>query len=189
MDRPLKVILLGDPFVGKTSLAVKYVYNEFIGQYTPTNGVSFLCTDILVNDKRYRFDIWDTAGQEKYRGLVPFYARGASAALIVFDVTVRGSFENLGEWIQFVRDATSDAFILIFGNKTDCDDRQVTSDDLGTYCREREIDYYEGSALTGQGVTEAFTRIAEESVRTCENVCETSSAGGLRVTGPRHACC
>ena len=83
----VKLVLLGDSRVGKSSVVVRFVRNEFDPYKFPTIGATFLTQSVAVGDTLVKFEIWDTAGQEKYRSLAPLYYRGASAALVVYDLT------------------------------------------------------------------------------------------------------
>lgn len=95
--RDVKVCLLGDSGVGKTSIVLRFVTNTFRENPGSTIGASFMTKTLVVgeneNDKKtFRFQIWDTAGQEKYRALAPMYFRGAAAAIVVYDITKESSY-------------------------------------------------------------------------------------------------
>merc|ERR1711883_12435 len=95
----LKVIILGDSGVGKTSLMNQYVNRKFSNQYKATIGADFLTKDITLDDNRQvTLQIWDTAGQERFQSLGVAFYRGADACILVFDLTAKKSFENLDTW-------------------------------------------------------------------------------------------
>lgn len=163
----LKVILLGDGGVGKSSLMNRYVTNKFDSQAFHTIGVEFLNRDLEVDGRFVTLQIWDTAGQERFKSLrTPFY-RGADCCLLTFSVDDRQSFENLGNWqkefIYYadVKDPEHFPFVVL-GNKVDKEDRQVTTEEAQAWCMENgNYPYLETSAKDDTNVTVAF----EEAVR------------------------
>jgi len=94
----LKIIILGDSGVGKTSLMNQYVNNRFSNQYKATIGADFLTKEILIDDKLVTMQIWDTAGQERFQSLGVAFYRGADACVLVYDITKAKSFESLKNW-------------------------------------------------------------------------------------------
>jgi len=99
-DITLKVIVIGDSCVGKSSLMRRVTDNTFNNEFSSTIGVDFKSISININDYNIKLQVWDTAGQEKFKNIIPIYFRGSAAALICFDITSRKSFENLDEWIE-----------------------------------------------------------------------------------------
>eukprot|EP01084_Bolivina_argentea_P239226 402111_1 len=116
----VKLVLLGDSRVGKSSVVIRFVKNEFDQYKFPTIGATFLTQSVSVGDYLVKFEIWDTAGQEKYRSLAPLYYRGASAALVVYDITNRESFDNARKWIEEVQTQEGHHVVVgLAGNKVD----------------------------------------------------------------------
>ncbi|XP_036401369.1 ras-related protein Rab-9A [Megalops cyprinoides] len=163
----LKVILLGDGGVGKSSLMNRYVTNKFDTHLFHTIGVEFLNKDLEVDGHLVTMQIWDTAGQERFRSLrTPFY-RGSDCCLLTFSVDDSQSFLNLGNWkkefIYYadVKEPESFPFVVL-GNKLDVTERQVSAEDALQWCRENgDYPYYETSAKDATNVAAAF----EEAVR------------------------
>ncbi|KAJ1199264.1 hypothetical protein NDU88_003102 [Pleurodeles waltl] len=163
----LKVILLGDGGVGKSSLMNRYVTNKFDSQAFHTIGVEFLNRDLEVDGRFVTLQIWDTAGQERFKSLrTPFY-RGADCCLLTFSVDDRQSFENLGNWRKEfifyadVKDPDHFPFVVL-GNKVDKSEREVTTEVAQAWCIENgNYPYLETSAKDATNVDVAF----EESVR------------------------
>eukprot|EP01084_Bolivina_argentea_P298322 514067_1 len=126
----VKLVLLGDSRVGKSSVVISFVKNEFDQYKFPTICATFLTKSVSVGDYLVKFEIWDTAGQEKYRSLSPLYYRGASAALVVYDITNRESFENARKWIEEVHIQEGKHVVIgLAGNKVDLVNRKVSIDE------------------------------------------------------------
>eukprot|EP01040_Poterioochromonas_malhamensis_P013790 gene13790-15207_t len=131
--REVKVVLLGDTGVGKSSLVLRFVTNNFKPYSESTIGASFMSKLITVNSKPIKFQIWDTAGQEKYHSLAPMYYRGAAAAILVYDITRMSTFRTLQNWVEELRSkGPKDIALAIAGNKADLEenrevDRKVAS--------------------------------------------------------------
>ncbi|GIQ86629.1 small GTPase superfamily, Rho type [Kipferlia bialata] len=96
----VKLVMLGDTGVGKTSLLVRFILNKFRTDTVSNLGASFLSKQLEVEDRIYKLQIWDTAGQEQYQSLAPMYYRGANAAIIVYDITRQASFDRVAEFVR-----------------------------------------------------------------------------------------
>lgn len=160
-DIDYKVILLGETNVGKTSMIKSNLFYKFNENYIPTVGVEYNVKDIF-SDVQVKIGIWDTAGQEKFRSLIPLYFRCSQGAMLVFDLTNEDSFYKIPSWISLYHecsDSTAD-FVLI-GNKKDLNSkRKVSYDKAIRFAEFNNYDYYETSALTGENIEEAFSDIA-----------------------------
>ncbi|XP_059432825.1 ras-related protein Rab7-like [Corylus avellana] len=176
----LKVIVLGDSGVGKTSLMNQYVYNKFIGQYKATIGADFVTKELQIDNKQVTLQIWDTAGQERFQSLGAAFYRGAECCVLVYDVNVLKSFETLNTWREeFLKQADPAApdefpFVLL-GNKIDIDggnSRVVSEKQAKDWCASRgNIPYFETSAKEGYNVGEAFLCVARTAL-TNEQGCD-----------------
>ncbi|CAN0352662.1 unnamed protein product, partial [Discosporangium mesarthrocarpum] len=125
-SREVKVVLLGDTGVGKSSLVLRFVTNNFKPFSESTIGASFMSKMILIDNTPIKFQIWDTAGQEKYHSLAPMYYRGAGAAIVVYDITKANSFRTLKDWINELRSqGPQDMVFAIAGNKSDMEAHRV----------------------------------------------------------------
>ena len=166
-----KVILLGDSHVGKTSFVNRLCKSVFSENITPTIGSAFTQFRSVIGNKEHIFMIWDTAGEEKYRSMMPLYSQGAVGAFVVFDLTSTDSFEHIQEWLTFAR-AEGDIPVVLLGNKYDLE-KQVSDEDISKFTEEYHLNYCECSALTGFGVENAFNELAGlilnyESIRKSE---------------------
>lgn len=166
----LKVIVLGDSGVGKTSLINQYVDKKFSQQYKATIGADFVTKEIQVDDKLVTLQIWDTAGQERFHSLGAAFYRGADCCVLVFDVNIQKTFDTLNNWHdEFLKQADMndpEAFpFVLLGNKIDVDggnSRRVTEKKARDWCASRgNIPYYETSAKEGYNVEEAFLCVAK----------------------------
>mmetsp|Transcript_13265 Transcript_13265/g.24903 ORF Transcript_13265/g.24903 Transcript_13265/m.24903 type:complete len:232 (+) Transcript_13265:234-929(+) len=168
--KTLKIVILGDSGVGKTSLMNRYSTGKFTGQYKATIGADFLSKDnVVVTDhfgQRYlvTLQIWDTAGQERFaRVLLPTYFRKAKGVILVFDITNAKSFESLSErWMAQLNDHASadDLAKLLVGNKSDLEtSREVTRDKVDQFCQEYGMEFLETSAKSGENVLQAFEKL------------------------------
>ena len=141
-----KIIFIGDIYVGKTSIINVLMGQKFNNEYEASIGVDFFSKTIKYKGKTIKLQIWDSAGQEKFRSLIPNYIRGSSLVFIVYDVTNRKSFDNLQSWIDFVNNIEN-ANIVILGNKIDLESqRQVSTDEVQKFCSEKNYEFYEVSA-------------------------------------------
>uniref|UniRef100_A0A914C846 Rab7 n=1 Tax=Acrobeloides nanus TaxID=290746 RepID=A0A914C846_9BILA len=168
----LKVIILGDSGVGKTSLMNQYVNKRFSNQYKATIGADFLTKDIMIDDRLVTMQIWDTAGQERFQSLGVAFYRGADCCVLVYDVTNSNSFKSLDTWRdEFLiqaspRDPENFPFVLL-GNKIDSEaNRAVSSKRAQSWCQSKnDMPYYEVSAKEAINVEEAFQAIARNALQ------------------------
>jgi len=162
--REIKICLLGDSGVGKTHLVTRFVAGHVDARMlSATVGAAFQSKDVMVNKIHCKYLIWDTAGQEKFRCMSEFYYRGASAAVVVFDVNQPNALEAVDYWINELRiRGPQDIFIVIVGNKIDLRDDPYDSDHLTRrFLRQENVQYFETSALTGMNVEKVFDAIGE----------------------------
>merc|ERR1719146_205852 len=159
-----KLVLLGDSAVGKSCLVVRFVRDEFFEFQEPTIGAAFLTQTVALDDATVKFEIWDTAGQERYRSLAPMYYRGASAAIVVYDVTNKDSFTGAKSWVkELQRRGDPNVVIALAGNKADLDSRRkVDYEEAHSYAEENGILHLETSAKTAVNVKQLFVAIANK---------------------------
>ncbi len=169
-----KLSVVGSYACGKTSLITKYVENQFSKDYKPTLGASIIAKDLEVMHKGTkvftRLVMWDIAGQEKYETVRSMYFQGAKAAIFVYDITRRPTFEEIkNKWYQdFKKDAMPTAKFVLIGNKKDLQDmRNVTIDEGKALAKEiGAVSFFETSAKTGENVNEMFELIVKAILET-----------------------
>ena len=166
----LKYIIVGDSSVGKSNLLMKFIQNKFTEEYLTTIGVEFGTKNMKINDKIYRIQIWDTAGQEYFRSIARAYYKNCVCAMVVYDITCKESFENVKNWLQDIREESpKTVLICLIGNKIDLEDKRIISFDEGkTFANENGIIFMETSAKTGEGINEIF----EQSIKEIEKKME-----------------
>jgi Ras-related protein Rab-6A len=157
-----KVVFLGDMEVGKTSFISRFVLDSFNNVYQATVGIDFLSKSLQLDDRVVRLQLWDTAGQEKFRSIIPSYVRDSSIVFIIFDLANRASFKNVDEWYSKVQaESHEDAIVMLVGNKSDLvDQRQVTTEEGEAKAKELGLIYGEASAKTGNNVRNLFRKAA-----------------------------
>ncbi|XP_068758539.1 ras-related protein Rab-7a-like [Montipora capricornis] len=168
--KKVKVIILGDSGVGKTSLMNQYVNREFSKQFRVTVGADFWTKEVMVDDRLVTMQIWDTAGQERFRSLSSAYYRGAECCVLVFDVTRPCTFETLDSWRDEFRKEASllvpENFpFVVLGNKIDLENRVVSAERAQAWCHSKnDIPYFETSAKETTNLEQAFQTIAKNAL-------------------------
>lgn len=162
----LKVVVIGDSSVGKTCVSLRYLTGEFSSQTRPTIAAGFCNAKVKLGKTDIDLLIWDTAGQEAYRGLTSQYYRDAKVALIVFDLTNPATLNSVTEWHQRLTDANRESVVCVLvGNKSDLPNRQVSQEQGEAVASEIKALYRETSAFTGKGISEVFEDVCEEYLR------------------------
>jgi len=181
----VKLVLLGEAAVGKSSLVLRFVNNDFQENKEPTIGAAFLTQKCNLPTRTIKFEIWDTAGQERFASLAPMYYRNAQSALVVYDLTKPTSLIKAKHWVaELQRQASPGIVIALVGNKLDLanetgssnlengdedtpegedadgDARKVSTAEAKSYAEEEGLLFFETSAKLGTNVTEVFTAIA-----------------------------
>ncbi|KAG7342509.1 small GTP-binding domain protein [Nitzschia inconspicua] len=190
--KTLKIVILGDSGVGKTSLMNRYSTGKFTGQYKATIGADFLVKDNVVVELYQQrtlvtLQIWDTAGQERFQSLGMGFYRGADACMLVYDVTDPHSLDNLDHWRKeflsqvgnglaggSLGDASTQFPFVVLGNKIDkTQDRLVPREQAEEWCRmaasntilgSQPLPHFETSAKTSESVDEAFQEVARRAL-------------------------
>lgn len=160
-----KIVLVGDPYVGKTNILSRFLNEIFIENSKATIGVDFGVTVIDVNNKKIKTQIWDTPGQERYKPIASAYYIMADGVIIVFDIANKSSFERIESWINEIKLHIPLANILIVGNKSDLQCfREIDYDDIKSFCSNHGYSYVETSAKNNINVNYALTLLVEEII-------------------------
>lgn len=160
----IKVCVIGDTDVGKSSLTKRYIDGKMPDNVTPTIGASFLQKRLKVKGVDVSLQIWDTAGQERFRSMAPMYYKQAKAAICVFDMTNEESFHRLSAWIKDLKQhADPNAVVCIAGNKCD-KENSFDGDQASKFAEANGAKFFATSALTGAGVEEMFGALSSQIV-------------------------
>lgn len=187
------VVLIGDSGVGKSNLLLRFTRDTVDLQSKTTIGVEFATRSISVDGKTVKAQIWDTAGQERYRAITSAYYRGAVGALLVYDITNRGTFESVERWLKELREhADSKIVVMLIGNKCDLADSRQVEVSEGTACAAKfGLSFLETSALDATNVEESFKTVLTEIYKQAgSNAVEARPAdraafgGGVRIDQP-----
>jgi len=174
-----KLVLLGESAVGKSSLVLRFVKGQFLEYQESTIGAAFLTQTVCLNDITVKFELCDTAGQERYHSLAPMYYRGAQAAIIVYDITSHESFQRAQAWVkELQRQGNPNIVIAFAGNKFDLvENRKVPIEEAQSFCDENGILFMETSAKSGANVNELFVAIAKKLPKTQQKPAAGRPAG------------
>lgn len=174
----LKLTILGDPAVGKTSLIDKYITGTFKTNYQPTLGVNILIKDIKIEEENsiIRLLLWDLAGQAKYELTRNMFFQGSAGSLLVYDLTRSSTFESISsKWLEdFKKYAKPDGVYILIGNKLDLKDLiQVSSGEGKKLSQEiKAVDFIETSAKDGENVEDAFRKLVSHILNKNRNKLE-----------------
>lgn len=215
--RSIKVVLLGESGVGKSSLFCRYVYDSFHPFVEPTIGAAFCTRTVLPNPLNgssqnfVHLNLWDTAGQERYEALTSLYFRNAGAVVLVYDMTRIHSYQAMQRWMRHVQTAilqqqeagagapsTPPVILIVVANKCDLDEyRSIAEADAREYAQSMGAHYVETSAKGNRNVSELFEYIASRALETVEPDANPPKESGssalvdLQVSGEtsRRSCC
>mmetsp|Transcript_12209 Transcript_12209/g.18195 ORF Transcript_12209/g.18195 Transcript_12209/m.18195 type:complete len:222 (+) Transcript_12209:64-729(+) len=161
-DYLMKLLVIGDSGVGKSSLLLRFAEGTFTSSFITTIGIDFKIRIIEIDGKRIKLQIWDTAGQERFRTITTAYYRGAMGIILMYDISEEATFGNVRNWMKNIKEhAAADVNKILIGNKADLvNDRAVDKERGQQLANEYEIEFLETSAKTDFQVEEAFIRIA-----------------------------
>jgi len=150
-----KIIFVGDAGVGKSSIINRIVDNPFNESYEMSIGVDFMSKNLRYHGQNIKLQIWDSAGQEKYKGLIPSYVRNSSIVFVVYDISSKNSFNNVPSWISFIK-SIENTKIILCGNKIDLTTREVQKNEGEKFAQKEGIPFFEVSAKTNDNIKLMF---------------------------------
>ncbi|ELP89167.1 hypothetical protein EIN_485590 [Entamoeba invadens IP1] len=161
--KPVKCLLLGESGVGKTACVQRLVETTFDNMYTASVGVDFKIKEIPIGDEVVRIELWDTAGQERFRSITKTYYRGSDAAVVMFSLTDKNSFDRIAYWLNEMQDLQKRPIVVLAGNKCDLtSERSVFAEEVTAAFP--DLKYFETSAESGKNITEVFQCLAQTYV-------------------------
>ena len=158
----LKLLIIGDSAVGKTSMLLKYTDNFFPESHLATIGVEFKTKDIQYNGYNINLQVWDTAGQERFKSITKSFFRNANGIIFVYDITQKNSFKNVKDWIKDSEANDTGFKRILVGNKIDLQNkRQVKLNEVKDWADKKNLEVIEASAKTGANIDKAVMKLIE----------------------------
>ena len=172
-----KILLLGDSSVGKTCFLMRYTDNTYQEIHMSTIGIDNKFKDVELEDgKKVKIQIWDTAGQDRFRSITRNYYKGANGIVLIFDVTNKKSYENVKNWVKQIKEEVSSrvTIILVANKIDDVNHRIVTKEEGEKIANECGLMFFECSAKTGENIEHAFNELV---IKTVENYSKVGQGG------------
>ena len=169
-DITLKLLIVGGSGVGKTNFLNMFLNNKFNQNYFSSTGIDLQNKIMNIKNKKVRIQIWDTAGQEKYKSITKNLFLKVMGALVLYDITNEESFTKLKEWVKLIKEECGRHIkILIIGNKSDLESqRAIDKEDAMKYANEEKVQYIECSSKTGENVEKAIIVLSEKILESTE---------------------
>ena len=190
MDCVYKVLLLGDSTVGKTCVLLKYTDKIFQETHMMTIGLDYrLKVMQLQSGKEVKLQIWDTAGQDRFRSITKNYYKGSHGIILIYDVTSLKTFENVKSWVSQIHEEISDKVVIyLVGNKIDMDDeRKVQTEEGQKLAEELGVPFVETSAKSGVNIDNIFSDITERIDKEFGNIQKVRK--NISYQAPGRKCC
>jgi small GTP-binding protein len=150
----IKIFTLGNRDVGKSCFIIRYTEDKFQETYLMTVGFDVKIKDIVLNDKKYKIAMYDTAGQERFKSMVYNVIKNADGIILIFSITSQDSFDSIAEWMKNIREVKPKEFpVVLLGNKIDLEESRVISKQEGEELAQKyELSFYETSNKTGENI-------------------------------------
>ena len=168
-----KILLLGDSSVGKTCFLMRYTDNTFQEIHMSTIGLDYKLKNVQLDDgKIVKIQIWDTAGQDRFRSITKNYYKGAHGIILIYDITNQKTFENVKNWINQIKEEVSNKVtIILVGNKIDDEDHRVVSTEQGEkMAKDFGLMFFECSAKSGVNIDSTFNELVKKTVENYSKV-------------------
>ena len=205
-DETVKILLIGESSVGKSSLLIRFAEDSFSPELLSTVGIDYKIKTLEIKDKRVKMEIWDTAGQERFRTITTAYYRGATGIMLVYDVTSEKSFKQINEWLKLIdKHASENVVKILVANKCDVsgDKRVVSRERAQAQADEFGLKIMETSDLSGLNVEDVFFEMGKLALERIEsekeellnernrrdNGVKIDNNGGGKNGGGNNSCC
>ena len=170
-DERIRIMLLGDSNVGKTSILKRYCKNQFSESYISSVGIDFETKYIKVDEKTINLQIWDTAGQERYKVICKNYYNKGDGFIIVYDITNKRSFDSIVNWVEDIKElASNDNKNIILGNKCDLEsERKINKEEGDNLAKKYNCQFFEVSAQNGKNIDKSFLCLVQSILNDVNN--------------------
>ena len=166
----LKLMIIGDSDVGKSSIILKYIENKISETANPTIGLESFVKTLKKNGLIIKLQIWDTAGQERFRSLTKNFYRNVDGIIFVFDLTNKDSFINITQWIQETDDVDETSKRILVGNKCDLEyKRLVNKEEIENFCKNKNMSYVDSSVINGTNIDKIFDLLVDMIIENKSN--------------------
>ena len=162
-ENTLKILILGDSYVGKSNFIFRYIKKEYNGRHLASIGAELKNTDVVVGSNKFRLQIWDTAGQKRYETITRSLFQKVQGFIVMFDITNEESYNGAKSWIKSIKDEFGkNSPILLIGNKSDLENiRVIFLEDIKKYAKEENLNYIETSSKTGDNINKSISIICK----------------------------
>ena len=187
-----KILLLGDSSVGKTCFLMRYSDNTFQEIHMSTIGLDYKLKNVQLDDGNIvKIQIWDTAGQDRFRSITKNYYKGAHGIILIYDITSRKTYENIKNWVTQIKEEVSDKVnIILVGNKIDDEkNRKVSTEEGEKLAKEIGFDFYETSAKTGINIDSTFNDLVKKTVESFSKTNVKGDKLNKKKSGSKRGCC
>ena len=190
-----KILIIGDSSVGKTCFLTRYADNTFQEVHMSTIGIDYKLKNVKMEDgKIVKLQIWDTAGQDRFRSITKNYYKGANGIVVIFSVTDKKTFGNVKSWIHQIKaEVDEKVTIILVGNKIDDEEnREVTKEEGEEAARNFGLDFFECSAKTGENINSTFNELVLKMVEIHEKFGGKEEKLKLKqnkIGGTKKSCC
>ena len=188
----IKLLLLGDISVGKSSFIYRFIYDKFNPVEMPSSKLDLQSSDIIVSKNKIRVQLWDTVGQEKFRSITQSLISKMQGIVIMFDLTNKETYDNIKTWIELIREQSKKLPIIIIGNKCDLEEeRIIQKEEAKGYYKKQKLKYVETSCKNGTNIKKAISKICKIIINSQEkptNVSFSISSSNISTVKKRHCC-